>query len=162
MPKHCETGEGQCGKGRNGQEHLPGPTGYGSRHGGKDRQSKLGNLSGRPWIRLTGADPLYEYINRRKCPRDSDAAIVSDDLVGQQNPLASQGPLDWRRPDDGPDNMSERTTGEPAEGGRWRISRRQRCVGALSCVRQRGVLAKVAMADIQFEAVLEKTHRTEF
>ena len=94
MPSHCETGEGQSGKGRNGQEHLPGPTGYGGRHGGKDRQSKLGNLSGRPWIRLTGKDPLYECINRRKIPRDSDAAIVSDDLVGQHNPLASPGPLD--------------------------------------------------------------------
>jgi hypothetical protein len=27
--------------------------------------------------------------------RDSDVAIVSDEPVGQQNRLGSQGPLDW-------------------------------------------------------------------
>ena len=61
-----------------------------------------GTSQGQPWIRLKGEDPLYEYINRRKFLRDSDAVIVSDDPVGQHNPLASQGPLDWRRPGNGP------------------------------------------------------------
>jgi hypothetical protein len=105
MPKHCETGEGQCGRGRNGQMHLPGPTGYGRRHGGKDVQSKLGNLSVTTWRRLTGKDPFDEYISGRKLPRDSDVAIVSADLAGQNKPLASQGPLDWRRPGNGPRHL---------------------------------------------------------
>src|SRR5579863_7699850 len=139
MPKHCQTGEGQCGKGRNGQEHLPGPTGYGSRHGGKDKQSKLGNLSGRPWMRLTGADPLYEYINRRKCPRDSHAAIVSDDLVGQHNPLASQGPLDWRRPGNGPDHHV-RKDHRGTSGGRVMAYKSVAALGrCVSCANGRAV-----------------------
>ena len=58
-------------------------------------QSKLGNLSGQPWIRLKGEDPLYEANKPAGELRDSDAAIVSDDPVGHYNPLASQGPLDW-------------------------------------------------------------------
>jgi hypothetical protein len=68
-------------------------------------------------MRLTGADPLDESINRRKRPRGSDAAIVSDDLVGQQNLLASQGPLDWSVLAMDPVFLSERTIGAPAEGG---------------------------------------------
>jgi hypothetical protein len=35
-------------------------------------------------------------ISRREGVRVSDEAIVSDDPVGQHNPRASQGPLDWR------------------------------------------------------------------
>ena len=58
-------------------------------------QSKLGNLSGQPWIRLKGEDPLYEANKPAEVLRDSDAAIVSDDPEGQHNPLVSQGPLDW-------------------------------------------------------------------
>jgi hypothetical protein len=34
-------------------------------------------------------------IRHREVLTDSDEAIVSDDLVGQHNPLESQGPLDW-------------------------------------------------------------------
>ena len=80
-------------------------------------QSKLGNLSETPWKRLTGEDPLYESISRRKFPRDSDVAIVSDDPAGQNNLLVSQGPLDWRRSGKDPDILSERTIGELAEDG---------------------------------------------
>ena len=58
-------------------------------------QSKLGNLSEHPGrddrekIRCTKTNKSAEVL------RDSDEAIVSDDPVGQYNPLASQGPLDW-------------------------------------------------------------------
>jgi hypothetical protein len=55
-------------------------------------------------------------INRRKFLRGSDAVIVSDDPVGQYNPLPSQGPLDWSVLAMDPANLSERTIGVPAEG----------------------------------------------
>ena len=88
-------------------------------------QSKLGNLSGQPWIRLKGEDPLYEANKPTEVLRDSDAAIVSDDPVGQHNPLVSQGPLDWivllRNP---VINCPKGLQREPEEGGPWRISQR--------------------------------------
>ena len=106
MPRHCETGEGQRGRGRNSQMHLPGPTGYRRRHGGKDVRSKLGNLS---WTALDKTERersvVRILISQRKFLRDSDAAIVSDDPVGHYNPLVSQGPLDWRRPGNGPRHL---------------------------------------------------------
>ena len=52
-----------------------------------DRQSKLGDLS-------TEGRPDGENISRREGSRVSDEVIVSVDLAGQQNPLASPGPLD--------------------------------------------------------------------
>ena len=52
-----------------------------------DRQSKLGNLS-------TQVGPVGEGISRREGSRVSDEVIVSVDPAGQQNPLASQRPLD--------------------------------------------------------------------
>jgi hypothetical protein len=42
--------------------------------------------------------------------------IVSDDLVGHYNPLASQGPLDWSVLAMDPVILSERTIGVTAEG----------------------------------------------
>jgi hypothetical protein len=144
MPRHCETGEGQRGKGSNGQMHLPGPTGYGRRHGGKDVQSKLGNLSGTTLDKTErGRSVVRILISRRKFLRDSDAAIVSDDPVGQHNPLASQGPLDWSVLAMDPVILSERTIGG-ACGGRvmaykWAVVR-CRCVsyanGRATCWRR--------------------------
>jgi hypothetical protein len=74
MLKHCETGEGQRGKGRNGQKHLLDPTGYGRRHGEKDMQSKLGNLSGAAQdktdgekIRRTNTNKSAEVPERLGC-----------------------------------------------------------------------------------------------
>ena len=45
-----------------------------------------------PW----GGRPRRESISGGEGFRGSDEAIVSDDPSGQQNPLASQGPLDGR------------------------------------------------------------------
>ena len=90
MPSRCRYGEGYHGRRSNNQEQASGPPGYGRRHGEKDTQSKLGNLS----VLAEWQRPAVEYISRRERPRGSDEAIVSDDLAGQYNLLASQGPLD--------------------------------------------------------------------
>ena len=90
MPSRCRYGEGYYGRRSNNQEQASGPPGYGRRHGEKDMRSKLGNLS----VLAPRQRPADEYISRRERPRGSDEAIVSDDLAGQYNPLASQGPLD--------------------------------------------------------------------
>ena len=117
MPRHCDSGESQCGKGRNGQMHLLDPTGYGRRHGEKDMQSKLGNLSGTTLDETDGEKIRCTNTNKSaEVPRDSDAAIVSDDPVGQYNPLASQGPLDWSVLATDPVSLSERTIGVACRG----------------------------------------------
>ena len=64
-----------------------------------DRQSKLGNLSAQ-------GRPDGENISRREGSRVSDEVIVSEDLAGQHNPLASQGPLDWSILTNGPDTIA--------------------------------------------------------
>jgi hypothetical protein len=97
--------------------HPPGPRDIEDGTKRKTCRVNWGTSQEQPWIRLKGEDPLYEYkINRRKFLRDSDAAIVSIDPVGQHNPLASQGPLDWSVLAMDPVILSERTIGVPAEG----------------------------------------------
>ena len=73
------------------QSNTVGPAGQGRRHGKKDKRSKLGTL----WVlAVKGKDPADIERSDRERPRGSDEAIVSDDLAGQNNPRASQGPLD--------------------------------------------------------------------
>ena len=80
-------------------------------------QSKLGNLSGTTLDKTDGEKVRCTNTNKSaEVPRDSDAAIVSIDPVGQHNPLASQGPLDWSVLAMDPVILSERTIGVPAEG----------------------------------------------
>jgi hypothetical protein len=82
-------GEGQRGWKYNSRRPSD-PPGHGRRHGKKDEQSKAG-ISG-PWPQ--GKDPTAKNISRRERTRASDEAIASEDPAGQNNPLASQGPLD--------------------------------------------------------------------
>ncbi len=60
---------------------------------GTGMQSKLGTLWSSGATRSIPAD--RRTISRRERARGSDEAIVSFDPMGQHNPLASQGPLDW-------------------------------------------------------------------
>ena len=58
---------------------------------------QIGEPLGSSPDKTVGQRPAWtKEISRREGPRVSDEAVVSDDLVGQQNPLASQGPLDRR------------------------------------------------------------------
>ena len=110
----------------------------------KDTQIKVGNLS----ALAARQRPADEYISQQERSRVSDEAIVSDDLAGQHNPLASQGPLGW--------NVQYKCPAIHARKG----YRGERLDSGLHISRGR-YPAKVA-ADFQFEAVLGKTRRTEF
>ena len=59
---------------------------------GKDMRSKLGSPS--PY-KVVGQRPIVVKDKSMGGSRVSDEAVVSDDPMGQHNPLASQGPLDW-------------------------------------------------------------------
>jgi len=99
-----------------------------------------------------------EYISCRLEGRGADEVVVSIDPVGQHNPLASQGPLDWIV-------LGNFCFSFPSRGGlvrkdhnRWRANEtlaayKSRCFGSIG--------VKVAV-EFQFEAVLGKTRRTEF
>jgi len=93
--------------------------------------------------------------------RGADEAIVSDDLVGQQNPSASQGPLDWNVLTIGPELHARKGHRGTVEGARLRIRPEAGVDVGLSLKRTVFGL-KVAAAEGQFEAVLGKTRRTEF
>jgi len=90
--------------------------------------------------------------------RGAHEVIVSIDLAGQHNPLASQGPLD--RIVSGNLLLSF-----PSRGGldrkvhyRWKTNE---TLAAYKLRCRYGIVMKVAV-EFLFEAVLGKTHRTEF
>ena len=83
--------------------------------------------------------------------RDSDVAIVSQEPIGQQNRLGSQGPLDgWC-------NQKEVVPPAQADYGINRHLRRVNTVAAKQVRKREG-----GRGASPFEAVLGKTHRTEF
>ena len=81
--------------------------------------------------------------------------------MGQQNPSASQGPLDWNVQTIGPVLHARKGRRGTVEGARLRIRPEAGVDVGLSL--KRAVFGlKVAAAEGQFEAVLGKTRRTEF
>ena len=99
-----------------------------------------------------------EFISCRVEVRGAHEVIVSIDPTGQHNPMASQGPLD--RIVSGSFLLSL-----PSRGGldrkvhyRWEASETLAAY-KLPCLH--GMVTKV-VAEFPFEAVLGKTHRTEF
>jgi hypothetical protein len=109
-----------------------------------------------PPIRVGGLDS--ESISCRAEVRGAHEVIVSIDPAGQHNPLASQGPLD--RIVSGTFLLNF-----PSRGGldrkvhyRWKASE---ALAAYKSLCHPGAVTKVAV-EFLFEAVLGKTHRTEF
>jgi hypothetical protein len=88
-----------------------------------------------------------KQISREMATSGSDEAIISDDLAGQHNWLASQGPLGGIARGSSSDYLPLGATGGWRTRLSWRISR--------------GYSAKVAL-EFPLEAVLGKTRRTEF
>ena len=133
-------------------------------------RSKLGTL----WIPASGrflgcSSPRRESISGGEEFRGSDEAVVSNDPTGQHNPMASQGPLDGRvvgcweschiEPERFSNGQSLRdhvflgdATAVAYKPGSWGVCGRHLNLETSS---------KVA-TDGPFEAVLGKTHRTEF
>jgi hypothetical protein len=71
--------------------------------------------------------------------------MVAFEAAGQHNPLLSEGPLDWSACGSDPPSLPARATGEVIQAwGTYKLFG-----------------AKVVL-DVQFEAVLGKTRRTEF
>jgi hypothetical protein len=111
--------------------------------------------------RTVGQRPARtKKISRREDLRVSDEVVVSEDLEGQHNPPASQGPLDWK--------VCGATTPISCPRGpqgwmTWTIvTYKSRCDRRMRVLRltRRNVVKVVA--EFQFEAVLGKTRRTEF
>jgi hypothetical protein len=109
-----------------------------------------------PPIWVGGLDS--EFISCRAEVRGAHEVIVSIDPAGQHNPLASQGPLD--RVVSGNFLLSF-----PSRGGldrkvhyRWEANE---TLAAYKLLCFHDIVMKVA-AEFLFEAVLGKTHRTEF
>ena len=99
-----------------------------------------------------------ECISRRVEERGSDEVIVSPDPAGQQNPLASQGPLDGI-------GMGDFRLSHPLRGGLVRKDHnRRRANMPLAGYKSHGFGSRVAKVTVEFpfEAVLGKTRRTEF
>ena len=99
-----------------------------------------------------------EFISCRVEGRGSDEVIVSFDPVGQHNPLASQGPLDWI----GSGNFCFSL---PLRGGLDRkVHYRWKTIETLAAYKTPcfGSIAVKVAVEFQFEAVLGKTRRTEF
>jgi hypothetical protein len=99
-----------------------------------------------------------EYISCRVEGRGSDEVIVSIDPVGQHNPLASQGPLDWI-------GLGIFLLSFPVRGGlvrkghdRWKTNK---TLAAYKSLCFGSIVMKIAV-EFQFKAVLGKTRRTEF
>ena len=66
------------------------PPGYGRRHGSRDREIKVGNLT----VVVEGATPKRRpsAIRERKRgerPRGADEAVISEEGAGQNNPIPS-------------------------------------------------------------------------
>ena len=109
-----------------------------------------------PPVRVGGLDS--ESISCRADGRGSDEVVVSDDLAGQHNPLASQGPLD------------RIVTGYfllsfPSRGGLDRkVHYRWKSNATLATYKSPWVSRSVmkVVAEFLFEAVPGKTRRPEF
>ena len=101
--------------------------------------------------------------------RGADEAVVSDDPSGQHNPMASQGPLDGRVGAAGSRATLNREVlqrGNPFGdrvllGARTAVAYKTESWGGCGRHLSLGKSSKVAI-DGPFEAVLGKTHRTEF
>ena len=96
--------------------------------------------------------PRTKQISRGRATSGSDEAVVSDDLAGQHNRTASQGPLDesawgWRT--------------VSTAGGLVRKDHRPPANTLASRI-SRGIPSAKVATDFSFEAVLGKTRRTEF
>ena len=132
-------------------------------------RSKLGNLwiptpSRFPWVQ----QPRRESISSGEGFRGAEEAVVSDDPSGQQNPMASQGPLDERVGVAGSRAILNRKALEPViplgitySWERTAVAYKTESWGGCGRHLSLGTSSKVAI-DGPFEAVLGKTHRTEF
>jgi hypothetical protein len=109
-----------------------------------------------PPIRVGGLDS--EIISCRVEVRGADEVIVSIDPAGQHNPLASQGPLDRIVSGIFPLNFPSRGGLDRKVHYRWKASE---ALAAYKLLCHPGTVTKVAV-EFLFEAVLGKTHRTEF
>ena len=115
------------------------------------------------------SSPRLKFISGGEGFRGSDEAVVSDDPSGQQNPMASQGPLDGRVSLAGSRATLNRKalervipsgitySWEAATAVAYKTESWGGCGRHLSP----GMSPKVAI-DGPFEAVLGKTRRTEF
>ena len=134
------------------------------------QRSKLGIL----WIPAPGrflgcSSPRREFISGGEEFRGSDEAVVSDDPTGQHNPMASQGPLDGRVGVTGSRAILNREVLERGNpfgdrvllGARTAVAYKTQSRGGCGRHLSLGLSSKVAI-DGPFEAVLGKTHRTEF
>jgi len=72
-----------------------GPPGYRRRHGGERHAEQIGEPLDTSPYKVVGQRPIVVIDKSMGGSRVSDEAVVSDDPMGQHNPLASQGPLDW-------------------------------------------------------------------
>ena len=110
-----------------------------------------------------------ESISGGEESRGADEAVVSDDPPGQQNPMASQGPLDGRVGVAGSRATLNRKVlqrGNPFGdrvllGARTAVAYKTESWGECGRHLSPGKSSKVAI-DGPFEAVLGKTRRTEF
>jgi hypothetical protein len=115
------------------------------------------------------SSPRRESISGGEGFRGSDEAIVSDDPTGQQNPMASQGPLDGRVSVAGSRatlNRKGSRTGNPFGdhvflGAATAVAYKSDSWGGCGRRLSLRISSKVA-TDGPFEAVLGKTRRTEF
>lgn len=112
---------------------------------GDGMHEQTDNLKWGPTLRRSV--PRTKNISRGMAVSGSDEAIVSDDLAGQHNRPASQGPLGGIARGTSSDYLPLGATGRWRTWLSWRISR--------------VVAAKVVM-EFPLEAVLGKTRRTEF
>ena len=115
------------------------------------------------------SSPRREFISGGEEFRGADEAVVSDDPPGQHNPMASQGPLDgrvvgcWESCHIEPRGSR---TGNPFGdhvflGVATAVEYKTESWGVCGRHLNLGTSSKVAI-DGPFEAVLGKTHRTEF
>ena len=99
-----------------------------------------------------------ESISCRVEVRGADEVIVSIDPAGQHNPLASQGPLDRIVSGNFLLNLPSRGGLDRKVHCRWKTNE---ALAAYKLLCFPGIVTKVT-AEFLFEAVLGKTHRTEF
>jgi len=144
---------------------------------GTDTQRKVGNLClpKRVVVALPRAT-WTKKISRWLVGRVSDEGIVSDDTAGQHNPRESQGPLDWHVlfPNGEPLDPQRVHNGRAEQTAR-NTQRHDLWEEDMTCAAYKGggtermrttrlnsVKRPKVAVDGQFEAVLGKTHRTEF
>lgn len=99
-----------------------------------------------------------EIISCRVEVRGADEVIVSSDPAGQHNPLASQGPLDRIVSGNFLLNFPSRGSLDRKVHYRWKTNE---TLAAYKLLCFHDIVTKVAV-EFLFEAVLGKTHRTEF